>query len=220
MVRKISAPLYMVAFFITLAIFGVGVYLGSLLATSHVESLTNQVYALTNRLQTTQLIFLMENDTKVFCPVFNEELGKVDEEIIKIGDRLTYLEEVQNVYDDSLKSNYFTLELQSYLISKKLNEKCKKNSLLVLYFYSNKNCLSCRKQGEELTRARDKLTNKTAIKVYSFDVDISSSVANALKEKYNVSVYPSIVISDIKYENYKSSDELISLFNTTKAFRD
>ena len=101
------------------------------------------------------------------------------------------------------------LEAESYLLSKKVKTLCGGSESLLINFYSNKNCAQCLDQGVEILRARDSLEAQgLKVKLFSFDGEIGSPVAEAFVRQYNVSGYPTIVINEQAYPGFKTSAEL------------
>ena len=99
-------------------------------------------------------------------------------------------------------------------MSKRVKEKCNADYSLVLYFYSNTDCEKCREQGEVLSSAKEKLEkDDMKLKVYSFDGEIGSSVAQALIDKYNITEYPSIVLDGDVFSGFISEDEIMKEIN-------
>ncbi len=189
--RQVSVPIYAAAFFISVIIFAIGVYIGTVLDKGNVNTMLSEVEK-TNQLALSSQLMLLMGDSSTFCPVYLEELGKLDQETEKLGLKLAYLEDIKGVSDTGLKKQYFVLETNAFLLSEKVKETCGVNFTTVLYFYSNKNCTDCRQQGYELINLKQKLDEQ--IRIYSFDGDLGSSLAEALKNRYSVKTYPSIVI--------------------------
>lgn len=218
MERKISLPLYAGAFLISLIIFVIGIYVGTIIDSALADSIEGDVERIGSRLSSVELFLLLEKENETFslCPLYSSELQEINEDIEKVGHKLSYLEDEKGIYDDELKKDYFILEAQSYLLSKKMKEKCRENNTLLMYFYSNKNCESCGKQGEEILKFRDSLENETNVKIYSFDGELNSPVVEAFKEKFSVDTYPSVIINGEKIEGYHDSIQLASIFSGLK----
>ncbi|MEW6036223.1 MAG: hypothetical protein AB1529_06430 [Candidatus Micrarchaeota archaeon] len=208
--RKISVSVYAAAFVISLAIFILGVYIGSVFDSSSLSGLSEEVSTIETKVASVQLLMLSEGNSSAFCPVYLSELDSIESEIERIGHKLTFLED-KNVFDDELKRKYFVLEAESYLLSKKVKSLCGEGSVLLIHFYSNKNCPRCRDQGTEILKARDALDGIIDVKLFSFDGELDSPVAEAFEAQYNVSGYPTVVIGEKAYPGYRTSEELQSL---------
>lgn len=208
--RKISVHLYVAALIITIVIFAIGVYVGKAMDNFNIGSINNDINQAYSRVSSIEILFLAD-DPVMFCPVYAEELISIDAEREKIGNKLDYLEREKNVSDQNLKVDYSRLQATSYLIAKKINEKCAEDKILVLYFYSNTNCEKCEQQGIELTEARKIATSNgsTKINVYALDGEFKSAIVDAFKKKYNVSSYPTIVIENKTYTGFIEKDMLV-----------
>lgn len=215
MERKISYSIYIGAFIVSIVIFAIGVYIGSIIDTNNLNNINDQVSTISQRVSSLQLLLLSEGNSSSFCPVYSSELQSVDQDVETVGYQLSYLEDEKGVVDTNLKKQYFLLEAESYLISQKIKTVCGDNSVLLINFYSNSNCSTCKQQGTEVLKARDQLASTRDIKLFSFDGDLGSPVAEAFKSEYNVSSYPSIVINGQNYPGYHDSQQLESIIQNT-----
>ncbi|MBD3210167.1 hypothetical protein GF318_02190 [Candidatus Micrarchaeota archaeon] len=211
MKRKMSLSLYGAAFLISLAVFIAGVFVGSVLDTTSTQTISEEISRVSERVSSVQLLLLMEANSSSFCPVYLSELESIDEDVENFGHRLSYLESEKNVHDVELKKQYFVLEAESYLLSQKVRGLCGDDSVLLVHFYSNSNCSRCEEQGAEILRARDGLDRN--VKLFSFDGDIGSPVAEAFMNRYNIRTYPSVVINGKRYSGFRSAEELQELIS-------
>lgn len=206
MKRKISVPIFALAFLISLSVFLIGIYVGQIIAANNKDAISKEVSDISDRISSIQIL-LSENNSKIFCNAYQSELKSIDSDIEIIGHKLSFLEDEKGIYDTELKKKYFILEYQSLVISKKANELCNLNATILINFYSNSNCSKCSLEGIEILKARDELPN-IKIKLFSFDGELGSSIANTLKSQYSVETYPSIVINDKKYVGFLSKDQI------------
>jgi hypothetical protein len=212
MERKITFPLYIGAFLLSLTVFLAGIFVGRLIDTSSMEGISEDLSSVSQKMTSVHLLLLMEGNSSSFCPVYKSELRSIDEDVELMGHKLSYLEDEKGVYDNELKKEYFALEASSYLLSKKVRELCGDDSVLLINFYSNTNCSGCKEQGIEILKARDALASSgTMVKLYSFDGDLGSPIVEAFKTQYGVAGYPSIVIDGVTYAGYKDAEELESI---------
>jgi len=211
--RRISLALYVIAFIVAAAVFSIGVFVGKTIDDAVVNDISGDVSSLSQRLTTTQLFWLLEEDNPDFCSVYVSELQEVDEQREYLGQLLTVLEEKKQIYAPETKKEYFLLEAQSYLMAKKLSGLCMDGEdVLVLYFYSNENCELCTEQGTAILMARDESEN-SEIRIYSFDGDLGSPVVDAFKAQYNITEYPSVVINENVHSGFISKEELLEEFS-------
>ncbi len=214
MERTIAWSLYVAAFVIAVVVFIAGVYVGTILDKSDIQTLSKEVESLSQDLATMQLLYLIDDNSSAFCPLYESELSSIEEKREKLGYELTFLEDKRKIEAPELKKQYFILEAQSYFISKKLKESCNDKTIIVLYFYSNKNCTDCGRQGVDILSARDTVaTRNIKVRIYSFDGEIGSQVAEGFMRQFAVSQYPTTVINGDVYSGYISKDELIEKFS-------
>ncbi len=208
--RKVSVLLYLTALLISAIIFSAGIFLGKVLERGNLDSLSST--ADSTILQTSSLkVLYLVGDAVEFCPVFLDELSIIDKETEELGYKLTYLEETKGITDLELKKKYFMLEANAYLLSQKVIGKCGASYSTVLFMYSNSNCTGCKEQGAELLAVKKQLGEK--VRIYSFDGDIGSPIADAFKKKYGITVYPSIVINgNSTLSGFRSKDEILNIF--------
>ncbi|MFA5050241.1 MAG: thioredoxin family protein [Candidatus Micrarchaeia archaeon] len=207
--RKLSVKIYLVALILTIIVFMIGVYVGGIANITASEGLLEKMedyYTKSNLFE----IMLLSGESPSFCPLYLEELENLETKTIKLGEELDYLETVKGVYDENLKKNYFLLELKSYLLFEKVNSLCKTDKTIILYFYS-KDCPDCILQGKELDLISEQMKGK--IRIYSFDGSISSSAVESIKERYNITNYPSLVINGNKEEGLKNKNEINNIIN-------
>ncbi len=209
MVRKISWHLYGLAFIFSLAVFIAGIMVGKATENSAMEGLRKETEEISSQIAKVQLL-LLTDENQNFCAFYEEELKKVEEKVESIGYQLSYLEDVKGVYDNELKREYFAVEAQAYFLAERISRLCGKDYLLVINFYTNKNCEECKKLGEEVLKAREQAG--VPVKLYSFDGEIGSSIAEGFKSKFNITTYPSLVVEGSVYEGYRSSGEIVRIF--------
>lgn len=193
--RRFNGIRFFIAFVFTLAIFLIGNWFGQ----NMFKSKINEIEDMQNdfRTQTTSLevenMFLNQNP----CFLFN--LTKLPYELYQIGNRLEFMEENYGKNNPDvlkLKEYYSLIEMRHWLFLNEIMRNCNYNITTILYFYSNTICSECEEQGYVLTSLRREYSN---LNVYSFDVDISSSALDMLKQKYNITSttkLPFIILGD------------------------
>ncbi len=220
MKRDLSVPIYAAAFVMSLAIFVVGIYIGTLIDASNISSISEDVSNISEKVASIQLLLLSEGNSSSFCPVYVSELDSIDMDVERIGYKLTYLEDKRGIFDSELKKKYFVVEAESYLLSQKVKTLCGDDSVLLINFYSNKGCARCAEQGTEVLKARDALAQDGGsgganasldVKLFSFDGELGSPVAESLEAQYNITGYPSIVINGKTYRGFRDSETLQGL---------
>ncbi len=210
--RRLSMPIYAAAFAMSLAIFLLGIYIGTLIDEANVRSISEDVSNISEKVASIQLLLLSEGDSPSFCPVYVSSLDSIDADVERIGHKLTYMEDERGLSDPDLKKKYFVVEAESYLLSQKVGELCGGEQVLLINFYSNSGCPRCREQGAEVLKARDALSPQGIdVKLFSFDGEIGSPVAEAFKAQYNVTSYPSIIVNGMAYPGFHDSESLMAI---------
>jgi hypothetical protein len=94
------------------------------------------------------------------------------------------------------KKFYSIILLEHFEFVKLINEKCSSNISTILFFYSNIPGESGK--SEDVGKLLDAVGSKNSGKlmIYSFDINLNSELIKKLKEKYNITDSPAIVINE------------------------
>jgi len=107
------------------------------------------------------------------------------------------------------RKKFYTLaELEHFELIKLLKENCNFDMNFVFFFYSNepRDIAESEKWGKILTSLFNKNQN---LVIYSFDINLESDLIDDLKDKYNVTVSPTIVVNDNnKLEELRSIEDV------------
>ena len=98
--------------------------------------------------------------------------------------------------------------LNYWLFAKKTKEKCDLDVVNILYFYSEKNCQTCPDQGVILTYFKKTFGDKLLVFPIDVDYELNEPVITILKKQYDVTMYPTTIIEDQKYEGIIHNEEL------------
>ncbi len=208
--RKISYSLYILALVITIIIFGAGVLIGQMYSNNVKSDIGNQLDYLSARTDSLQVLLLLsQQPSENLCGFYEKQAGLLGEQTADLGYKLGILEKNNDAQLIELKKLYFEKEIRDYLILSKIKSLCKKDFNLILYFYSNKNCPNCIKQGEELTKLKQ--SNPVKNLIYSLDYDSDSLSILAMKANYEITSTPSIVVNEKVYSGLNSFEQLKQL---------
>lgn len=196
--------MYIYAFIASAAIFGVGIWVGLRIEQDVAQGLRDSMENTRQQITTIETMLLLEEGSAL-CDFFGESIDRFDKETYELGTKIGYMEEKRGASPE-LKADYMFLELRDYLLIKRFDNKCDRNSKAVLYFLSSSNCSRCLAQGGELTKTK----SATGVRVYSFDVDINSTLVRALINKYNVTQYPALVINERLYSGLTDADQIVT----------
>ena len=134
----------------------------------------------------------------------------LSQELNVLAQKLTYTEETlgKNSPDYlKLKTYYTLLQINDYLLMKKISAKCNIKLVFILYFYST-DCPECEQQGYVLTYLRRLYQNW---RIYSFDYNLDNPALRALISVYKVKgTTPAMVINGKVYNGFMDKDKLES----------
>ncbi len=200
---------YLIVLFITITIFGTGLWFSNHLNTKKIAELKSieSTISLDLLSSETQYSLLEELSCKdISTSVLSKELNS-------LAEKINYSESNIGVDNDDvikLKKYYSLLEIKDYLLMKKITERCGEKSIFVLYFYKNENCEDCTKQGYVLTALREKYPH---LRVYSFDYNLDNPAIRAMTSIYKIpDNLPALVINGKVYNGFKTIEEIEKTF--------
>jgi hypothetical protein len=108
------------------------------------------------------------------------------------------------------KDKYILQSLELWLYMRQLETLCgKKDIVPILYFYpEGRACPECDAQAAYLNNFRDKCGN---VRIFAFPYNRDMDLIRILTTKYNVTITPSLIIEDNKYEGIVGDSKLSSL---------
>ena len=208
--RKVNSMTFIAAFALTVLVFVGGLAIGSLITQGKVNDIVSVEKESQLQLENLQLEEQLLQDTPCQSPTL------LSQSLEDLGTKLTYLETQYSKNDQrilDLKKPYTLLELRHYLALRDMTSKCQQNYTLILFFYSNspESVDASEQQGFVIDYLRKKYDN---VKAYSIDADMDLGIIKVLKDKYHISVVPSLVINDNVYVGLHSKEELEKLFES------
>lgn len=202
MAPKVEWRKYVIAFFITAAIFATATYISRLFDARRIADIQNiqDKISLDILSLETQLDLLRE----LSCEDI-ERQTVLTSELNSLAERLSYAEGALGAGNEKvvrLKQQYSLLQIKDYLLLKRVTEKCKTKPVFILYFYSNAgDCLDCEREGYALTYFREQYPQ---LRVYAFDYHLPLPALQTLVALNNVgSALPALVINGKRYEGYR-----------------
>ncbi len=217
MERKIHWRYYITAGLITLVVFSLGIYLSFYLDKGKVTGLEESIREMRITQEDTELemsaIGLMGRKS---CSVLLGQINRIVPKATELGEKLEFYEARERFQDPSyplLKKEYTLTLIKHWLFVKTSKEECGYDYVPILYFYSNRDCADCIRQGSILSYLKGQNADK--IMVFAIDSDQQMNTIALLKEVYNVTSAPSIVIEDIMHPGLKSLYDMKALLNIT-----
>ena len=198
---------YIIVLFITTALFAIAAGLSNFFSDKKVENMRTIQNKLATDILSSETQFSLLSELSCEQDTENDNLSsELNELANKINDSESNLKGNTDVVE--LKRYYSILEIKDYLLTKKINQKCKGSLVPLLYFYTTaNNCTECIKQGYVLTELREKYPG---LRVYSFDYSLDLSALKALIKIYKISdtKLPAIVINEHTYTGFKTIEDV------------
>lgn len=189
-------------------------------ASEDFKKLEDEISKYRNRLESLQLeqLYLTSYQGELGCRFLTSSIDSVQKDLSyfigKLPKRLEVYEKYSNIDQnyEKLKKEYMLVSLKAWLISLSIRDKCKENIIPILYFYS-KNCTSCIQQGYVIDGIREENEN---VLVFTIDLNLNEKWIKIIKDMYNITKAPALIIGDQSYQGFKTYEELINIIHSTK----
>ncbi len=211
--RDYKKSRYYIAFFFTLAVFIIGLMVGIIISTQRTSYLEEAVEIQKSEYESLQLqsLFLSTAQGHETCAAFTKTLEK---NLNKLEDDRKKLESyiLQNDFEnyELVKRNYILSEIRYWLLAKQTKDLCERTTTSILYFYSNVDgkCPDCTPQGLILSYIKKEFGSDVLI--FAMDGDFTREpMVEILKEYYQVTEYPAIVIEDESYKGLQTKEFIL-----------
>ncbi|MBU2639220.1 MAG: hypothetical protein KKG75_00770 [Nanoarchaeota archaeon] len=196
----------------TTFVFALGIFFGHMINTSQLNNIMEFQQDL--RTQTLSLELQYALASQELCVGTNWNL--VGNELYNMGEMLANMESSLGKLDEDvlkLKEYYSLLEVKHWLFLKNVKEKCKSNTPIILYFYSNLgDCDDCEKQGYILTYLKKK---NPELNIFSFDINTDNIAIEGLKDLFGLKGknLPLLIVDDTVLEEFTGLEELNKLIS-------
>ncbi len=203
---------YIAALAITTLIFVIGILIGNKISAAKLVNLDDAAQKMRTDVLGTELQYqlILENACNITDPTV------LSDELYKIGSKLDFMENdlgKKNVQVLNLKEYYSMLEIEHWLLLKKVRRQCNAPYDLILYFYTNlEDCLDCDQQGHVLNYLHKKFPD---VNIYSFDINIDNPILDTIKSLYAIKKAPSLVIDEVTHDGFMDSTAVEIALNMT-----
>ncbi|MFH0868050.1 MAG: hypothetical protein V1831_01950 [Candidatus Woesearchaeota archaeon] len=215
-IRQISKEKYIVAGLITGGIFLLGVLFGLVIEgkrLGYVDDVSKEQNLDFSSLQL-QYAFIDQLSQEKNCEgvsnTFEENVGNLEitRERLETFDQDAKLNKKEF---DTLKREYVLAQIRFWLLAKRTKELCGNEMVTILYFLSdNKECPNCDNQAFVLTYLKKIFKEKLLI--FSFDSKFNQEpMISILKNTYEITNYPTIVIESEKYEGLTNKEDILKI---------
>lgn len=215
--RKISSRKYLYSFVITAIIFSTAIFLSNYFSQKRIDEIRNIQDKISIDILSSETQFSLLEES--LCKDIST--GTLSTELANLEERLSYTESQRGVNDpevQTLKKYYSLLEIKDYLLMNRISEKCKRNPLSIIYFYStNNDCEDCEREGYVLTKLRETYPD---LRIYSFDYNMDLSAIKTLISINKIeNKLPALIIKDKTYYGFQSIEDLEKAVPELKALK-
>lgn len=203
--RKTSKTRIVAALIITLLIFSLGLTLGLLIDTQRIqwsERESKEQRADYESLQWQYLFLTSTEDKEETCVLLKAAFDKSVTDLGESLDRIQSYRKSSQIKDrdyELIERNYVIDNLKYWLLAKKYKAECGGDYIIILYFFSEKNCPICPDQGVILTQYKKIYDEKLLVFPINIDLQNAESSVEILQSIYNVTQLPAIVVENKKY---------------------
>lgn len=192
---------FLKTFFISLGIFVIGFFIGSVVENSLTADLRERTESIQNSIQEIELesLYLLSVSNSS-CPFLNDLVRKTNNNLDDLAGKLSSYDEEKIVFTSNdlvnIKSKYTVLLVKDWLLQNSVRQHCKTNSASILYFY-DRDCTDCLFQGDILTVLKQQFKEK--VMIFPLDHSLGTSPVSLLESYYNITRFPSVVIDEAAY---------------------
>ena len=208
--RKVYVKKHLAALAITLIVFTIGIMIGLQVSDSRISAITNTARLQRVQFESLQLQYAFLNTAQnTSCTAFTTAL---DQNVYALENARTKLESyIEDAKDEEefiiAKREYMITELRYWLLAQQAKKVCEKESVSVLFFYErNQLCEDCNTQGIILTYLKEKFKEK--LLVFSLDADLEDPMIDLVKDNYNITEIPSIVVEEKVFVGFTTKEFL------------
>lgn len=206
------------ALIISAILFSSGLFIGYLLNREKLTGIEYHMDTINTDMQNFQLQFLFFDllGESATCPLLISTLNGINEESYEMGlklDQYSAENEIKDEHEYSrLKKQYSRILVSYWLLSNKLKGACGLDAATIIFFIG-KNCEECDEQSFVLTYLKEKYDDK--ILIFTLDGSVDEPSIEVLKEYYNVTSYPAVIVNGRRYNGLTTKDQILDRINET-----
>ncbi len=210
--RKINWKVYITAAIITLVVFSLGVGLGFYISNEKYDIIRYDLENLQLNQKDIELeLLLISSIGKQSCDTLKYEIEKTASLSTELGEKVSYYDKemIKNPEFYILKKQYIMTLIEFWNYWELFKRNCNSSVNTVLYFYAINNCDDCQAQGFVLSFLKEEHPEK--IMIFALDKDEDLYSLNLVKNIYNVTKTPTLIINNEKHEGLKDINALKEL---------
>ncbi|MBU0470856.1 MAG: hypothetical protein KKA62_00075 [Nanoarchaeota archaeon] len=208
--RKTSTKKYIAAFVLTLVVFSIGIFVGIFLEEARLKY--SQQITLEEKVNLRSLQ-LQQNYIGSGLADCNSLHHILEQNINELTKKMSLIMDYQkkavfNEKEFNLQlQDYFLTEIQFYLLSKEIDNKCKEDNVKILYFYDENKFET---QGEILSYLKNKFGSKVLI--FSLNSDFEQEpMIKVLLTSFGITEFPATVINNKVYQGHRGVKDLMKI---------
>lgn len=209
MPRQLTTRIYIFSFLASLLIFSFGLTIGLLIEKERLQTIERISLEKEVNLKSLQLQQSYIKDGNVNCEALNTILGSNIKTLSDAMDKVIDYNKRGIIDSEDFRlqlQNYFLTEIQFFLLTKEVKERCQTDAVTILYFHNEE---IQNTQGYVLDYLKTIFGSK--LMVFSFDVNFQEEpMVSVLLKTYSITQFPSIVVDDKLYSGGATRDELFS----------
>jgi len=206
------------ALIISAILFSSGVYVGFLLNKEKLSGIEVNIDKVATEMENFQMQFMFFDllGESATCPLLRSTFKEINEESYKIGTKLDQYAADNELKDmkeyEKLKKEYSRIIISYWLLSNKLKGACGLDAATIIFFIG-KDCAECDQQSFVLTYLKEKFGEKVLI--FTLDGSMEEPSIEVLKNYYNVTGYPAIVVNGKRFDGLTKVDTILERINET-----
>jgi len=203
----VGKEIYVLTILVGTAIFVLGFYIGGIINQPKINEIKEQNELLAIKIENINLglkLFEMTENNNLSCNYIKTEMEELEKERMKLVNELDKTEVFDQKKFEITKRKYTLSLVNIWILSKEKEKFCGVKSPTILYFYDI-NSESCREQGKVLDHIVYEY-NKLGkhITVLSIDKNFDEPIVKVLKESFNITKAPTLIIENKKFESFTS----------------
>ncbi len=205
---------YVLAAFLTLMIFVLGMMLGLVIESKRVVYIQQQAKQQELDFLSLQLQYQYVDQLgqEKNCPAVAEALDEAVTNLESARKRLEGYTATSNINRgefELLQKDYTLAQIRYWLLAKRTRDLCNTEFATILYFFSDdEDCASCNEQSFVLTYLKKRLKDKL-LNFIIYEKQDETMVA-MLKKTYNITQYPTLIIENQKFDGFISREEILN----------
>ena len=214
--KRLNAGTLIAALLISGLLFSAGLFVGYTAGKEKLSQVESELVDISSDVENFQLqmLFIDTLGEKATCPLLSAQLSEINQKADSVGTRLEqYLQGSltgEDVDFNKLSESYARVLTSYWLLATKFQQACETNVTTVVFFVSKAcNELSpnpCDDQGFVLSYFKGVF--KDDLLVFTLRADLSEPSIHVLRDYYNVTEYPTIVVNGEKHEGFVPKAEL------------